>query len=342
MMTKTSRLLIGILCAVGLAFSPISATAADRCGIYNSRNWPDGVPFEQSTCGPTQWTEHTFNDGFESGILIYMENDYPDMEEGYWELSNSAEYINRSLWITCSNRKLQIRVDAEYPDSYGYTGQGLVKFDSGKPKTFSYQVGSPFDDAFINNTSSFLSSLKSAKKSVSFSIGTLMGTEITTFPVGNLASFQQKFKNAGCSLGSFPKPKPLEIPLRVESDPLAYCFVDAISDQAIDAYGISKINWTVTSTIGKKKPVLLDKFSVDVLKASQIQPKIEPQKKGLAITMPQVDNPAGNIIYTYTPEVHRKGEKFTCSTTVTAKSGTWAKQSKSVVVVTPRSGYAQE
>ncbi len=336
MMTRTSRLLIGILCAAGLALSPISAIAADRCGMLNSRYWPDGVPLEQSSCGPTQWKEQSFNDGFESGILIYIENDYPDLEEGYWEFSKSPEYINRTLWITCSNRKLQIHVDAEYPDSFGYTGQGKVKFDSGKPKSFSYQVGSPFDSAFINNTSSFLASLKSAKKSVSFSIGTLMGTEITTFPVGNLASFQQKFRNAGCSLGTFPKPKPLEIPLRVESDPLAFCFVDAISDQAIDAYGISKINWTVTSTIGKKKPVVLDKFSLDVLRASQIDPKLEPQKNGMAITLVQ----EGNIVYTYSPEVHRKGEKFTCTTTVTASSGTWAKQSKSVVVVTPRSSYA--
>lgn len=189
-----SKFQIGILCSLALVFSPLSATAADQCGFGKTRFWPEDATLEQTTCVTTKWKRQYFDDGFESGILLSMGNDSPDSDGENWEFSENRKF----LWITCSNRKLQVSVDAEYPDSYGFNGKGKVKFDSGKPATLNYQVGSPFDSAFINRPASFLKSLAKAKKSVSFSIGTLMGTEITSFPKGDFLTHRTALAKQGC------------------------------------------------------------------------------------------------------------------------------------------------
>jgi hypothetical protein len=338
-MTKISRLPVTLLTALlVISFTGLvpsgPALAGANCSYGEQQYYDETLSgYSMTECVPARWEFSKYDDGFDTGLTLSMDED----SEGWSELTTNPSKRSYIL-MSCFYKRLSVSVRVDYPDSVGFNGSGRLKIDNGSAKSFDYTVSSPFDYVTLASPKKFTQTFVKADKGATFQIFTLMGVETLSFPIGDLANYQKEFANAGCSLGTFPKPKPLKIDLKSHNDPIGYCVVNGISDQAIGTYGINRINWTITSQIGKKKPVLLDKFAIQVQNTSLLLQKTEPQKNGMAITLIQ----DGFAIYTYTPEKHRKGEKFTCSTSVEAASGSWAKQSTTFSVKYPRAGYSSK
>lgn len=131
----------------------------------------------------------------------------------------------------------------------------------------------------------------------------------------------------------YEEPKKLEASLNATNAAgFSYCFMDEISGEAIDYYGITATQWTVSLKYPNKKVVQLDKFEIPVQTSSSAEQQIKEETNGYS-GLYFID---GSIVYAYTPYKQVKGATLVCTTTVKASEGTWATLTKSSKM--PRSG----
>ncbi len=178
--------------ALSLA-GPIQAKAADECGFgfeFFSLWSLDGeteIDLEDK-CRITTWDYTKTNDGFSRYFSISMDPDDEDeTNTGY-----------SSIEIFCDRKKIEVYVWLEYPDSFGWSGSGQVRFDAGAPKKIPYFVQKDFDGIIVKETKTFMQNLVKAKKKVSFKIPTVDGYEVLVYPKGNLLEYRPMFSKAGC------------------------------------------------------------------------------------------------------------------------------------------------
>jgi hypothetical protein len=180
--------------AANLVTVPMPAQAAYGCnfGQTSDEFVTDG---DTTSCRKSTWHYEAYDDGFNTGFFVMIQADYDDTA---WDLAEDDSYLTRWLTISCQKRKVSVSVDAQFPDNVGYFGNAKYKIDNKKPVSFRYQVSSPFDAIYPTNTKSLLSALVTAKTKISFETYTLMGSEIISFPIGNLNVYRKKFALNGC------------------------------------------------------------------------------------------------------------------------------------------------
>jgi hypothetical protein len=132
----------------------------------------------------TNWEFDTFNDGIDN--YIFVDQDDP--------------FENRTLRIYCQKKRLGAWISADYANSSGWKGKAQIRFDSKPVKNLSYTVNRQFDLISIDSPKPFLSELLKSKK-VLVKIGTVNGSELSTFYQGNLKSYRKQFSAKGCNLG---------------------------------------------------------------------------------------------------------------------------------------------
>lgn len=112
----------------------------------------------------------------------------------------------------------------------------------------------------------------------------------------------------------------------------SYCYMDEITAEAIEYYGITATDWTVKLRYPSGKLVELDKFEIAVQSSASAEQTIAEEKNGYSGLF-ILD---GLIKYTYVPYKQVKGATLICSTTVKAASGDWLTNTKSSKM--PRNG----
>jgi hypothetical protein len=164
-----------------------------------------------------------------------------------------------------------------------------------------------------------------------------------TLKLSVVPAMSNKFSNASSSFtytsgitvksSYYEEPKKIEASLTANNEAgYAFCYMDEISREAIDYYGISATQWTVSLKSPKNKTTVLDKFEIPVQSSTSAEQKITELKNGysgLYLT-------DGGIVYAYTPYKQTKGATLICSSTVKATSGDWATLTKSTKM--PRTG----
>jgi hypothetical protein len=143
----------------------------------------------ESVCRPMVWRYEKFNDGFAKYFSIYMESDTGDLDE---------DLNSTNVQIYCDKRKIEVYVWVEYADSFGWSGTGQVRFDSGAPKKFSYLLQRDFDGIYLKDAKTFMANLVKAKKQFSFKIYTTDGYKVVIYPKGNILKYRPIFAKAGC------------------------------------------------------------------------------------------------------------------------------------------------
>ena len=140
-------------------------------------------------CRPMVWRYEKFNDGFAKYFSIYIDSD----------TGNPDEDINSTnVQIYCDKKKIEVYVWVEYADSFGWSGTGQVRFDSGSAKKISYFVQKDFDGIYLKDSKTFMSSLVKAKKQFSFKISTTDGYKVVTYPKANILQYRPIFAKGGC------------------------------------------------------------------------------------------------------------------------------------------------
>lgn len=132
----------------------------------------------------TNWEFDSFNDGIDS--FIHVDQYDP--------------YENKTLRIYCQKKRLGAWISAEYANSSGWKGVAQIRFDSKPVKNLSYTVNRQFNSVYIDNPKAFLNDLLKSKK-VLVKIGTVNGSELSTFYQGNLKSYRKQFSAKGCKIG---------------------------------------------------------------------------------------------------------------------------------------------
>ena len=157
------------------------------CDQFYEEEYEYGVSDEsESVCRPMVWRYEKFNDGFAKYFSIYMES--PD----------AKDLTITNVQIYCDKKKIEVYVWVEYADSFGWSGTGQVRFDSGSPKKISYFVQKDFDGIYLKDSKTFMSSLVKAKKQFSFKISTTDGYKVVTYPKGNILQYRPIFAKGGC------------------------------------------------------------------------------------------------------------------------------------------------
>jgi hypothetical protein len=132
----------------------------------------------------SNWEFDTFNDGIDNYIFVdqYMSDE------------------DRTLRIYCQKRRLGAWISAEYANSSGWKGVAQIRFDNKPVKKLSYTVNRQFNLISIDNPKAFSGELLKSKK-VLVKVGTVNGSELTTFYQGNLKNYRKQFAAKGCNLG---------------------------------------------------------------------------------------------------------------------------------------------
>jgi hypothetical protein len=199
-----------------LAFTPVSANAADECGFGSSIQYEDGegkwvynedednytlpdgsvvddvsdLVDNEGSCQKTTWVDGYSDDGFGKEFSISIDSD----EEGPG--ANSYETIE----IFCTAKRLDVYIWVDYPITRGWQGYGQLKFDSGKIQSVGYRVNRTFDGLYLNSPKTFTKALLSAKSRATFKINTLEGSKVLAYPKADISSYVTKFKSLGCPL----------------------------------------------------------------------------------------------------------------------------------------------
>lgn len=142
-----------------------------------------------SACEQVLWEETSDSDGFSSSLKIGMDS----ADDEY----STGQYSN--LEIICTSKKLGVNVYFKYASSVGWKGNGLVRFDNGVAKKFTYRVDRSLDYFWLENPKTFTGQLLKAKNKVSFKVANQYA-RILVFPKSDLNSWTKKFKAAGCPL----------------------------------------------------------------------------------------------------------------------------------------------
>lgn len=141
------------------------------------------------TCEQVMWVNSSDSDGFSSTFKLGMDSADDEFSTG--------QYSN--LEIGCTAKKLSVSVYFKYASSVGWKGSGLVRFDNGSAKKFTYRVDRSFDYFWLDNPRAFTSQLLKAKNKVSFKVANQYA-RILVFPKSNLNQWTKKFKEAGCPI----------------------------------------------------------------------------------------------------------------------------------------------
>jgi len=182
-----------------LTMNPASATVDDSCGFGRIQDVDPNTG--DTTCTPATWYYESSNDGFTINTYAQMDADSYDI------ISGVDTYFH--LQLVCNARKLQVFVFSAPLDMYPTTdlsglGSTLIKFDSGSISTAPYHRTSNFNGFYLTNPQTFTQKLINSKTKVSLKFGTIHGTEVMVFPVGDIAKYASKFASKGCSLGKLP------------------------------------------------------------------------------------------------------------------------------------------
>jgi hypothetical protein len=131
-----------------------------------------------------KWEFDKYSDGIDSFIYVDQYNPYE----------------NRTLRIYCQKRRLGAWISAQYANSSGWKGVAQIRFDSKPVKKLSYTVNRQFNLISIDNSKAFSGELLKSKK-VLVKVGTVNGSELTTFYQLNLKSYKKQFSAKGCNIG---------------------------------------------------------------------------------------------------------------------------------------------
>jgi hypothetical protein len=131
------------------------------------------------------WEFGRYNDGIDS--FIYVDQDSDERESSV-------------LRIYCQKKRLGAWISVDYADSRGWKGSAQIRFDSKPVKKLSYTLGRQFDSIYIDSPKAFVSEFLRSKR-VLIKIGTVDGSELSTFYLGNLKAYKKQFSAKGCSLG---------------------------------------------------------------------------------------------------------------------------------------------
>jgi hypothetical protein len=177
-----------------LSLAPSRAEDATLCPIGQQRSpWTydsdgNGTP-PIKPCEPATWKYEKSSDGFSSSFYIYA-TPHPG--------PNSSAGPEDWVVISCEKKSLSIFVLYAYPYSVGWSGQGQVLFDSGKPSAIKYRVNRDFKSFTVTSPKEFLAKLVKAKTSFSLKIPLVSGTKLGTYAKGDLLSYRTTFAKAGC------------------------------------------------------------------------------------------------------------------------------------------------
>ena len=191
---KLKSISVFLITLMTLVFAgPIQAKAADDCGFgfeFFSLFSLDGQTEidSEEKCRISTWDYSRTDDGFSRYFSISMD---PDVEDG-----TNTDYS--SIEIFCDKKKIEVYIWVEYADSFGWSGAGQVRFDTGAPKKLPYLVQKDFDGIVIKDTKTFMQNLVKTKKKVSFKVPTVDGYEVLVYPKGNLLQYRSIFAKAGC------------------------------------------------------------------------------------------------------------------------------------------------
>ena len=132
-----------------------------------------------------RWEFDIYNDGIDNFIYV----DQGD-SSGYGE----------TLRIYCQNKRIGAWISADYAESRGWKGKAQIRFDSKPVKQLSYTVNRQFDLISIDNPKAFISEFLKSKE-VLVKIGTVNGSQLSTFHIGDLKNYKKRFTAKGCNLG---------------------------------------------------------------------------------------------------------------------------------------------
>lgn len=189
---RMKKLIISVLVFSFLSIAP-QAQGMDGCGVGLSiadEIYDETTNEIETVCEETKWEVATKNDGFTNYFSIVM---YPDGDD-----ENASAEDDSYLQIFCQKKKISVYVWVEYADSYGFSGSGQYRFDSGKSTTFKYTLQKDFDGIVLNETKSFMASLVKAKNYVSFKIPTVDGYELGVYPKADFLDYRKTFAAKGC------------------------------------------------------------------------------------------------------------------------------------------------
>ena len=131
-----------------------------------------------------KWTFEKYNDGIDN--YIYLDQEIFDDQI--------------TLRIYCEKKRIGAWISADYANTTGWKGEAQIRFDSKPVKKLSYTVNRQFNLISIDNPKAFISEFLKSKK-VLVKIGTVNGSQLSTFYVNDLRSYRKQFSAKGCNLG---------------------------------------------------------------------------------------------------------------------------------------------
>ena len=158
---------------------PAKADTVEQKGIETKR--AVAVKDESSY---QEWIFEKYNDGIDN--YIYVDQEIFD------------DQIR--LRIYCEKKRIGAWISADYANTRGWKGEAQIRFDNKPVKKLSYTVNRQFNLISIDNPKAFISEFLKSKK-VLVKIGTVNGSQLSTFYVNDLRSFRKQFSAKGCNLG---------------------------------------------------------------------------------------------------------------------------------------------
>ena len=131
-----------------------------------------------------RWEFDTYNDGIDN--FIYLDQEIFDDQI--------------TLRIYCQKKRIGAWISADYANSRGWKGEAQIRFDSKPVKKLSYTVNRQFNLVSIDNPKAFIGEFIKSKK-VLVKIGTVNGSQLSTFYLGDLKNYRKQFSAKGCNLG---------------------------------------------------------------------------------------------------------------------------------------------
>lgn len=148
-----------------------------------------------SSCEPVSWDYSNQSDGFSRRVVLTMDEDL-------YGLPGSTTVQDLSLLIRCENKKLEIFFASKFilfnNQNRTYSKKLQYKVDNGKIISTSFNESTSDDAFFVNSPQTFAKAIFKGKNKISIKYSASKGSQVSQFPISDLASYKSKLTSAGC------------------------------------------------------------------------------------------------------------------------------------------------